>query len=342
MEFSVDQIAGILEGTVEGDGSLSLTTFGKIQEAGAGALSFLANDKYESFLYTTKATALIVSNELKPSKPVNTTLIRVSDPYAAFSGLLEFYEKSLLSQKTGIEQPSFTHKSSNLGSDCYIGAFAYIGENCKIGNNVKIYPQAYIGDNCEIGDNTIIYSGAKLYKDTKIGSDCIIHSGVVLGSDGFGWAPQKDGSYKAIPQLGNVVLEDNVSIGANTTIDCSTFPDSPTLIKNGTKIDNLIMLAHNVVVGKDTVIAAQTGVSGSSEIGDNCIIAGQVGIVGHINIANKTTLGAKSGVSKSIKKEGETVFGSPAYNIRNYMASYAVFKKLPEIYQRLSQLEKKN
>lgn len=342
MEFTVDQIAEILEGTVEGNGGLSLNTFGKIQEAGQGAVSFLANDKYEPYLYTTKATALIVSNDLILSKPVKTTLIRVEDPYAAFSGLLEFYEKSLLSAKSGIEQPSFIHDTSKVGNDCYIGAFAYIGEGCEIGKNVKIYPQAYIGDNCSVGDNTIIYSGAKLYKDTKVGNDCIVHSGVVLGSDGFGWAPQKDGTYKAIPQLGNVELEDNVSIGANTTIDCSTFPDSPTIIRKGAKIDNLIMLAHNVVVGKDTVIAAQTGVSGSVEIGDSCIIGGQVGIAGHIKLANGTTAGAQAGISKSTKEGAPTLWGSPAIDIRNYLNSYAVFKKLPEINRRLSELEKKN
>lgn len=342
MEFTVDQIAEILEGTVEGDGSLSLNTFGKIQEAGQGALSFLANDKYEPYLYTTNATALIVSNNLKLSKPVKSALIRVDDPYASFSSLLEFYEKSLLSAKTGIEQPSFIHDTSTVGSDCYIGAFAYIGEGSEIGKNVKIYPQAYIGDNCSVGDNTIIYSGAKLYKDTKVGNDCIVHSGVVLGSDGFGWAPQKDGTYKAMPQLGNVVLEDNVSIGANTTIDCSTFPDSPTLIKKGAKLDNLIIAAHNVTIGENTVIAAQSGISGSSELGDNCIIGGQVGITGHIKVANRTTVGAMSGVPKTNRKEGEVLFGHIAFGIKDYMKSYAIFKNLPEINRRISELEKKN
>jgi UDP-3-O-[3-hydroxymyristoyl] glucosamine N-acyltransferase len=341
MEFSVEQIATILSGTVEGDAELMVNNFGKIQTAGKGELSFLANDKYEQYLYTSNATAIIVSNDLVLTKPIKTALIRVSDPYASFSTLLEFYEKALQSQKTGIEEPSFIHENSSLGDECYIGAFAYIGDGCKIGNNVKIYPHTYIGENCTVADNSIIYSGAKLYEGTKIGSGCIIHSGAVLGSDGFGWAPQEDGSYKAIPQMGHVELEDNVSIGANTTIDCATFPNSATQIKEGAKIDNLIMLAHNVVIGKHTVIAAQTGVSGSSEIGDNCILAGQVGVVGHLKIANKTTVGAQSGVSKSIKKEGETVFGYPAYDIKGYLSSYAVFKKLPEIYRRLSELEKK-
>ncbi|RLD24076.1 MAG: UDP-3-O-(3-hydroxymyristoyl)glucosamine N-acyltransferase [Bacteroidetes bacterium] len=342
MEFSVEQIATILSGTVEGDAELMVNTFGKIQTADEGELSFLANDKYEQYLYTSNATAIIVSNDLVLTKPIKPALIRVNDPYASFSTLLEFYEKAQQSQKTGIEEPSFIHENSSLGDECYVGAFAYIGDGCKIGNNVKIYPHAYIGENCTVADNSIIYSGAKLYEGTKVGSGCIIHSGAVLGSDGFGWAPQDDGSYKAIPQMGYVELEDNVSIGANTTIDCATFPNSATQVKEGAKIDNLIMLAHNVVIGKHTVIAAQTGVSGSTEIGDNCILAGQVGVVGHLEIANKTTVGAQSGVSKSIKKEGETVFGYPAYDIKGYLSSYAVFKKLPEIYRRLSKLEKKS
>jgi UDP-3-O-[3-hydroxymyristoyl] glucosamine N-acyltransferase len=342
MEFSVEQIATIISGTVEGNAELMVNTFGKIQDAGQGALSFLANDKYEQYLYSSKATAIIVSKDLILAQPVKPALIRVSDPYASFSTLLEFYEKSLQSQKTGIEEPSFIHEKSQLGDDCYIGAFAYVGANCQIGNNVKIYPHAYIGDNCSVADNSIIYSGAKLYDGTKVGNGCIIHSGAVLGSDGFGWAPQDDSTYKAIPQLGHVELEDNVSIGANTTIDCATFPNSATKIKEGTKIDNLIMVAHNVVIGKHTVIAAQTGISGSTEIGDNCIIAGQVGIVGHLQIANKSILAAQAGISKSVKKEGETLFGSPAFDIKGYLSSYAVFKKLPEINRRLSKLEKKN
>lgn len=342
MEFKVNQIAEIIGGTVEGNGERVLTTFGKIQEAGEGCLSFLANDKYEQFLYSSNASAIIVKNELVLTGPINSSLIRVEDPYAAFSSLLDFYEKATKVEKSGVEQPSFVDDSSKLNENCYLGAFAYVGANVKFGVNVKIYPHAYIGDNSTIGDNTIIYSGAKLYAGTKVGRDCIIHSGAVLGSDGFGWAPQKDGSYNPIPQLGNVELEDNVSIGANTTIDCATFPDSPTLVKRGSKIDNLVMLAHNVVIGKDSVVAAQTGISGSSEIGDNCILAGQVGLAGHLTVANKTTIAAQAGISRSVKKEGETLFGTPAYNIREYMSSYAVFKKLPEIYRKLSELEKKN
>jgi UDP-3-O-[3-hydroxymyristoyl] glucosamine N-acyltransferase len=342
MEFTVAQIAEILKGTVEGDSEAKLSSFGKIQEAGEGVLSFLANDKYEQFIYSSKATAIIVSKDFAPTAPVKAVLIKVEDPYASFSVLLEFYEKATAVEKSGVEEPAFIGESSEIGENHYRGAFSYIGSDCSIGKNVKIYPHSYIGDGCVIGNNSIIFPGAKVYPGTKIGKNCLIHAGAVLGSDGFGWAPQADGTYSAIPQLGNVELEDNVSIGANTTIDCSTFPNSPTLVKQGSKIDNLVQLAHNVVVGKDTVVAAQTGISGSTAIGDNCIIAGQVGIVGHLNIANKTTVAAQTGVSRSIKNEGETVFGTPAFNIRQFMSSYAVFKKLPEIYRRLSELEKKS
>ncbi len=341
MKFTVEQIADILNGRIEGQPQAEITTLGKIEDAGAGALSFLANDKYEQYLYTTGATAVIVKDDLELKKPVSTTLIRVSDPYAAFSSLLDYYQQMIASQKSGREEPCYVHESSTLGEDCYIGAFAYIGQGCKIGNQVKIYPHAYVGDNCEIGDHSIIYPGAKLYAGTKVGRHCQVHAGAVLGADGFGWAPQSDGSYKAIPQLGHVVLEDHVSIGANTTIDCATFPDTATRVQEGSKIDNLVMLAHNVVIGKHTVIAAQAGISGSTTVGDHCVIAGQVGIVGHLNLANKTTIAAQSGVSKSIRKEGETLFGYPAYDIKGYMSSYAVFKKLPEIYRRLNELEKK-
>jgi len=342
MEFSVDQIAEILDGTVEGDGKSKIKSFGKIQDAGDGSISFLANEKYEPFLYSTKATAVIISNDLALTDSITPALIRVKDPYAAFSSMLEFYEKTLLNQKNGIEAPVYIHDSSKLGNDCYVGAFAYIGQNCKIGTNAKIYPHVYIGDECKIDDNTIIYSGAKLYAGTQVGKECIIHSGAVIGSDGFGWAPQENGSYKATPQLGHVIIEDNVSIGANTTIDCATFPESATIIKKGAKLDNLIIIAHNVVIGRDTVIAAQTGISGSVEVGNNCVIGGQVGIAGHLKLADKTYIGAQAGVSKTTKDGGPDLWGSPAIDVKNYLNSYAVFKKLPEINRRLSELEKKN
>lgn len=342
MEFSVNQIASLLNGLVEGDGEIIISGLGKIQEAESHQLSFLSNPKYEHFIYSTNAGAVMVKKDFVPENPLKTTLIRVEDPYASFTVLLEEYHKAVTYSKSGVEDPSFIGENSTFGNDVYRGAFSYIGNNVEIGDNVKIYPNAYIGDNCQLGNNTIVYAGAKLYAGTTVGNNCVIHSGAVLGSDGFGFAPQDDGSYKTIPQMGHVVLEDNVSIGANTVIDCATFHGDATTIKKGSKLDNLIQIAHNVTIGKNTVIAAQTGISGSTEVGDNCIFAGQVGIVGHISIANKTTLAAKAGISKSIKQEGEVLFGSPAFEIKKYLSSYAVFKTLPDINRRLRELEKKS
>ena len=342
MEFSVKQIADLIGGTVVGDSDMAITQFGKIQEAGKGDISFLANLKYEQYIYTTQASAVIVGDDFKPTKPIAATLIKVEDPYSSFSVLLEAYHQMTNVAKTGIEEPSFIATDSRTGDNIYRGAFSYIGANTVVGNDVQIYPNAFIGDNCEIGNNTIIYAGAKIYAGTKIGNNCIIHAGAVLGSDGFGFAPQEDGSYKTIPQLGFVQLEDNVSIGANATIDCSTFATDATLVKKGSKIDNLVQLAHNVIVGKDTVVAAQAGVSGSTVIGDNCILAGQVGLIGHLNIHDKTTIAAQAGISRSTRKEGETLFGSPGFDIKGYLSSYAVFKQLPDLNRRLRELEKKS
>ncbi|MCB0496070.1 MAG: UDP-3-O-(3-hydroxymyristoyl)glucosamine N-acyltransferase [Cyclobacteriaceae bacterium] len=342
MEFSVNQIAQLLNGIVEGDGERKISGLGKIQEALSHQLAFLSNPKYEQFIYTTKAGAVMVRKDFAPENQIETTLIKVEDPYASFTVLLEEYHKAVTYSKSGVEEPCFLGENSTVGDDVYRGAFSYIGKNVTIGKNVKIYPNAYIGSNCKVGDNSIIYAGAKLYEGTIIGNNCTIHSGAVLGSDGFGFAPQQDGTYKAIPQMGHVVLEDNVSIGANTVIDCATFQGDATTIKNGTKLDNLIQIAHNVTIGKNTVIAAQTGISGSTEVGDNCVFAGQVGVVGHIKIANKTTIGAKAGIPKSNKKEGEVLFGEIAFDIKDYMKCYAIFKKLPDINNRLRELEKKS
>ena len=342
MEFTVSQVAELIGGTVEGDGDAQITQFGKIQEAGKGDISFLANLKYEQYLYTTKASAVIISSDFQTEKSYTTSLIRVTDPYTAFTVLLDAYHKLTVVQKTGIEEPSFLGEECQVGSDIFRGAFSYIGRNSTIGNNVQIYPNVFIGENCQIGENTIIYAGAKLYEGTVVGKDCVIHAGAVLGSDGFGFAPQPDGNYEAIPQMGSVKLEDSVSIGANTVVDCATFKTDSTLIKKGTKIDNLVQIAHNVIIGKNTVIAAQSGIAGSTEIGDNCIIAGQVAVIGHLKIHNKTTIAGQAGVSKSTKKEGETLFGYPAYDIKGYMSSYAVFKQLPDINRRLRELEKKS
>jgi UDP-3-O-[3-hydroxymyristoyl] glucosamine N-acyltransferase len=337
MEFTVQQIADLLQGTIEGDNTVKVRTLDKIEDAQSGALAFLSNLKYEPFLYTTKASAVIVSNSLELKKPVSATLIRVEDSYSSFSILLQYYQTALIASKTGVEEPCFIGQGSQIGEDHYRGAFSYIGSNCRIGTNVRIFPQAYIGDNVTIGDNTTIFAGVKLYANTVIGSNCTIHSGAVLGSDGFGWAPQPDGSYKAVPQIGNVVIEDDISIGANTTIDCATM--GSTIIRKGSKIDNLVQIAHNVEIGSHTVVASQSGISGSTKIGNHCVIAGQVGIVGHITIADKTTIGAQSGVSKSVKDEGTIIQGSPAFDYKQNLRAMTVFRKLPEIQRELEMLK---
>ncbi len=339
MKFTVNQIALLLGGTVVGNGEEEISTLGKIEDAAMGSISFLSNLKYEPFLYTTKASAVIVSKDFQPKKEVPATLIKVDDPYSSFTVLLEEYHKFISFQKSGTEEPAFIGEGAVTGNDVYRGAFSYVGKGCKIGNNVKIYPQAYIGENVEIGDNTIVLAGAKIYPDTKIGNNCTIHAGAVVGSDGFGFAPQADGSYKAIPQLGNVVLEDWVSIGANATIDCATL--GSTLIRRGTKIDNLVQIAHNVEIGQNTVVAAQTGIAGSTKIGSSCIIAGQAGIIGHLEIASKTTIAAQAGVGKNIKEEGKILIGSPAFERNAYMKSYALYRNLPDLNKRIKELEEK-
>jgi len=339
MEFTVNQIATMLGGTVEGNPTEKINMLAKIQDAKPGQLAFLSNPKYENYIYTTAATAVIVSRDFVPRKPVHTTLIRVNDPYSSFTTLLEEYHKLVSFQKTGIEEPSFVGEGCTFGKNIYRGAFSYIGNNVSIGDNVKIYPHTFVGDNVVIGNNVILHANVKIYAGTRIGNNCVIHSGAVIGSDGFGFAPQPDGTYKAIPQLGNVIIEDDVVIGANTVIDCATLMGDATIIRKGVKLDNLIQVAHNVEVGKNTVIAAQTGISGSTKIGENNVIAGQVGIAGHLVIANNTSIGAQAGISKSIKEEGQKILGSPAFDVKDYFRSYTVFKKLPDLSHRLKQLE---
>lgn len=339
MKFTLHQIATMLGGKIEGDGSVEVSSLGKIQDAKQGSITFLANLKYEDFLYKTNASAVIVSRDFAPKKQLNTNLIRVNDPYTSFTVLLEEYHKIASYAKNGIEDPSYIGEGSETGEGIYRGAFSYIGINVKIGKNVKIYPHVFLGDNVVVGDDTIIYAGAKIYENCKIGNKCVIHAGAVIGSDGFGFAPQEDGSYKTIPQLGNVILEDDVSIGANTTIDCATL--GSTIIRKGTKLDNLIQIAHNVEIGKNTVMAAQCGVSGSSKIGDNCVIAGQAGIIGHIEIGNGVTIGAQSGIMRSIDEKGAVKLGSPAQDRGDFLKSHAVYRKLPELNRRIKQLEEK-
>ncbi|MDF7811013.1 UDP-3-O-(3-hydroxymyristoyl)glucosamine N-acyltransferase [Hymenobacter sp. YC55] len=339
MEFTVGQIAEVLRGAVEGDASQRIDRLAKIEEAQAGSLSFLANLKYEAHLYTTGASAVIVSRNLELRQPVGTALIRVDDPYSSFTTLLEFYQQATRTGRRGVEEPSFIGASSSIGGNHYRGAFSYIGENCQIGHDVVIFPHVFIGDRCKIGNGTILYAGAKIYAETVIGERCTIHAGAVVGSDGFGFAPQPDGSYRTIPQIGNVVLEDNVSIGANATVDCATM--GSTIIREGSKIDNLVQIAHNVEIGRHTVVASQSGISGSTKVGDFCVLAGQVGLAGHLTLANRTTVTAQSGVGKSIKEEGQFLQGAPAFNLRDSLRAQAVFRHLPDLERRLTQLERR-
>jgi UDP-3-O-[3-hydroxymyristoyl] glucosamine N-acyltransferase len=339
MEFTLAQIAHILGGELKGNGQVKVNRVGKIEEGGEGAITFLSNPKYEPFIYKTTASAVIVSKDFKPKGEISAGLILVDDPYLSFTALLEEYHKLVSFQKSGVEQPCFFSETASEGKNTYRGAFSYIGNNVKLGDNVKIYPNAYLGDDVIVGNNTIIYAGAKIYARTKIGDYCTIHSGAVIGSDGFGFAPQADGSYKTIPQVGNVVLEDHVSIGANTTIDCATF-DS-TIIREGVKLDNLIQIGHNVEIGKHTVIASQTGISGSSKVGEYSMIGGQVGLAGHIQLGAHTKIAAQSGINKTIKEEGKILFGSPAFDHLQYMKSAMLFKRLPELNQKIRELEEK-
>jgi UDP-3-O-[3-hydroxymyristoyl] glucosamine N-acyltransferase len=341
MEFTIQQIAAMLGGEIKGESSGKINMLAKIQDAKKGQIAFLSNPKYENFIYTTQATAVIVSKSFVAKKEITSTLILVDDPYLSFTVLLEEYHKLISFQKSGVEEPSYIGSNSVTGNGIYRGAFSYIGNNVKLGDNVKIYPQTFIGDNVLIGNNCIIHAGVKIYAGTRIGNNCVIHSGTVIGSDGFGFAPQPDGTYKTIPQLGNVIIENNITIGGNTVIDCATLFGDSTIIREGVKLDNLIQIAHNVEIGKNTVIAAQAGISGSSKVGENSIIGGQVGIAGHLVIANNTGIGAQSGISKSIKEEGQKIIGYPAFEVSDYFKSYAVFKKLPDLNQRLRDLEKK-
>ncbi|MBV6646259.1 MAG: UDP-3-O-(3-hydroxymyristoyl)glucosamine N-acyltransferase [Cyclobacteriaceae bacterium] len=338
MELSTGQIAEMLGGTLIGNAEAPVYTISNIEEASKGAISFLSNQKYEPHLYTTEASAVIVSKDFVPKQDPDTTLIQVDDPYASFTLLLEEYQKLLSFQKSGIESPSYIDTTATYGDQVYVGAFSYLGEKVRLGNNVKIYPNCYIGDKVEISDNTIVHAGVKIYPNTSIGNHCVIHSGAVIGSDGFGFAPQRDGTYKKIPQLGRVIIEDHVDIGANTVIDCATF--EATTIKSGVKLDNLIQVAHNAEIGENTVVAAQAGISGSTKVGRNCIIGGQAGIVGHIKVADGTKIQAQSGVIKATK-ENTAIYGSPAFEYNGYIRSYAVFKKLPEVMKRVQALEEK-
>ncbi|UAB75187.1 UDP-3-O-(3-hydroxymyristoyl)glucosamine N-acyltransferase [Mesoflavibacter sp. SCSIO 43206] len=338
MKFTAEQIAGILEGVVEGNPQVEVSKLSKIEEGEEGALTFLANPKYTHYIYSTKASIAIVNNTFIPEQDLNCTLIKVEDAYKAFSKLLEYYNQVKLN-KSGIEQPSYISDNVKQGDNIYIGAFTYIGNNVTLGNNVKIFPSSYIGDNVTIGDDTVVFSGAKVYSESIIGKNCVINSGAIIGADGFGFAPDENGEYSKVPQIGNVILEDFVDIGAATTIDRATL--GSTIIRRGVKLDNQIQIAHNVEIGKNTVIAAQTGVAGSTKIGENCQIGGQVGIVGHITIGNNVKIQAQSGIGRNVK-DNEVLQGSPALSYGDFNKSYVYFKNLPKIVKTVNDLEKNN
>ncbi|RCT54246.1 UDP-3-O-(3-hydroxymyristoyl)glucosamine N-acyltransferase [Winogradskyella sp. KYW1333] len=337
MKFTAEQIAGILEGEVVGNPTVEVSELAKIEEGKEGTLTFLANPKYKPFIYSTKASITIVNADFETEEDLSTTLIKVDDAYGAFTKLLEYYNQIKLN-KAGVEQPSHISDSAMLGDNCYVGAFAYIGDNVKLGDNVKIYPSAYVGDNVTISDNSIVFSGGKIYSECIIGKNCVINSGAIIGADGFGFAPNEKGEYSKVPQIGNVILEDFVDVGAGTTIDRATL--GSTVIRRGVKLDNQIQIAHNVEIGKNTVIAAQTGVAGSTKIGENCQIGGQVGIVGHITIGNNVKIQAQSGIGRHVK-DNEVLQGSPALTYGDYNKSYVYFKNLPKIVKNINDLEKK-
>jgi UDP-3-O-[3-hydroxymyristoyl] glucosamine N-acyltransferase len=337
LEFTAQSIADLIGGKVEGNAQEKVSTLSKIEEGTRGSLCFLSNPAYAPHIYTTAASVVIVNNDFVAENKIAATLIRVENAYHAFAKLLEVYNQ-IKNNKTGIEQPSFVSLSAKIGSNVYVGAFAYIGDNATIGDNTKVFPQSFIGDNAVVGNDCTLFSGVKIYSDCKVGSHVTLHSGVIIGGDGFGFAPNSEGNYNKVPQIGNVIIEDHVEVGAGTTIDRATL--GSTIIRKGVKLDNLIQIAHNVEIGENTVIAAQSGIAGSTKIGANCMIGGQVGIVGHLTIANGVKIAAQSGIGNSITKEGEIYQGSPAFSIGEYKRSYILFRKFPEINQKIHELEK--
>lgn len=338
MQFSAAQIASIINAQIEGNEQAEINSFNNIEAAKEGDLSFLANPKYEDFIYSSKASVIIVNQSLQLKQKVSATLLRVEDAYAAFATLLKLYEDMRSKKLNGIETNSYIAETAKIGEAVYIGSFSYVSEKALIGKNTKIYPGCFIGENVKIGENTILYPGVKIYHECILGNNIIIHAGTIIGADGFGFAPQPDGSYQKVPQIGHVIIEDNVEIGANTTIDRATL--NATIIKNGAKIDNLVQIAHNVEVGQNTGIAAQVGISGSTKIGKNVMIAGQAGIAGHLNIGDKTIITAQSGVAKSVKSKDIVLTGSPAFDHSSNRRSEVIFRHLPELEKRIIELEK--
>ena len=341
MEFSAKQIAQIIDGIVEGDENILVSNLSKIEEGTIGTLSFLANPAYTNYIYSTNASIVIVNKSFVLENPVKSscTLIRVENAYESFAKLLELYNQ-INTEKEGVEQPSFVSSNAKIGENCYIGAFAYIGQNVSIGNHVKIYPHVYIGDNCKIGNNTTLFSGVKIYHDCLIGKNCTIHASTVVGSDGFGFAPNNEGHvFTKVPQIGNVIIEDDVEIGSNSSIDRATL--GSTILRKGVKLDNLVQIAHNVEIGENTVIAGLSGIAGSTKVGKNCMIGAQVGVAGHLRIANGVKIAGQSGIGSNIDKEGEILQGSPAFNIGEFKRSYVLFRGLPKLSDKVSDLTKK-
>jgi UDP-3-O-[3-hydroxymyristoyl] glucosamine N-acyltransferase len=337
MEFTAATIAGFLKGEIEGNPDIKVNAVAKIEEGYEGALSFLANPKYENYIYSTKSSIVLVNKDFKPIKQISATLIRVNDAYEAFASLLTLVEQSK-PRKRGINPTSIVEPGATIGEDIYLGAYSYIGENAVVGNGCRIYPHVYVGENTIIGNNTTLFSGVKIYHECRIGSGCTIHAGSVIGSDGFGFAPQSESEFVKIPQIGNVIIEDNVEIGANVTIDRATM--GSTILRKGVKLDNLIQIAHNVEIGENTVIAAQTGIAGTAKIGRNCMLSGQIAIAGHITIANGTRIGAQSAIAGNVKEENTTIIGTPAIDFRQFLKSSVIFKKLPELNVRIDKMEK--
>ncbi|MBM3421446.1 MAG: UDP-3-O-(3-hydroxymyristoyl)glucosamine N-acyltransferase [Bacteroidetes bacterium] len=337
MEFTAEMIAAYLKGTIEGNPSVKVRTIARIEEGFEGALSFLANPKYEQYIYTTGSSVVLVNRDFVPASPVNATLVRVDDAYKAFASLLTMYEQSKPSKK-GIHPTAVIEESARIGADVYIGPYVYIGENVVVGDKCSIYSHVSIGDNSRTGSGCRIYSGVRIYHDTIIGNGCTIHAGSVIGADGFGFAPQSDSEFMKVPQIGNVILEENVEIGANVCIDRATI--GSTVIRRGVKLDNLIQVGHNVEIGENTVMAGQTGIAGSTKIGRNCMFAGQVGVMGHITVADGTRVGAQSGIAGAVKKPDSVIIGSPAFDYHSFMKSFVVFKKLPEMKSAIDKLEK--
>lgn len=335
MTFTANQIADFLKGEIIGNPDVKVSNFSKIEEGKAGTITFLANPKYTHYIYDTEADVVLVNSDFEPEKPVSATLIKVPNAYAALASLMEMINKST-PRKSGIDTMSFIDPTANLGEDVYVGAFAYIGEQAEIGEGCKIYPQSFIGDNVKIGKNTVIYPGVKIYHNCQIGENCILHSGAVIGADGFGFSKEGD-IYHKIPQLGNVIVEDDVEIGANTTIDRAVM--GSTIIHRGVKLDNLIQVAHNCEIGENTAMAAQVGIAGSTKVGENCVFGGQVGLGGHITIGKNSQIGAQSGIISNIK-EGSEIIGSPAMPVKSFFKSSIIMPKLPDMYRQLNTLEK--